>query len=248
MAADVRGLVAVYCPMVYLRSCFVGDSSSKRRNMLTNLMVRRLYAWACERLYAELAGYYNLISWLVSFGQWDHWRRLALDHLQGVRVLELGFGTGELLPHLAARTALTVGLDLSPAMHKEARRKLSTIGLTLPLVQAQAQSMPFADHSFDTIVATFPAPYILASSTLAECVRVLAPASSVGVGRLVIVGLWVTTTNPLWERFLPLFYGRPEAAALDRIAAHLTSAGFVPTLHECTAGLFKVGIIVAERR
>lgn len=248
MAEDVRGLAAVYCPMFSLRSFFVGNSSSKRRNMWANLMVRRLYAWACERLYAELAGHYNLISWLVSFGQWDCWRRLALAHLQGPRVLELGFGTGELLPHLAARTALTVGLDLSPAMHKEARRKLSTIGLGVPLVQAQAQSMPFADHSFDTIVATFPAPYILESSTVAECARVLAPASSAGVGRLVIVGLWVTTTNPLWERFLPLFYGRPEPAALDRIAARLTLAGFVPALHECTAGLFKVGIIVAERR
>lgn len=217
--------------------------------MAIDLLIRRLYAWACERLYAELAGSYNLISWLVSFGQWDQWRKLALHHLQGDRVLELGFGTGELLPHLAAQSDLTVGLDLSPAMHRQAKRKLARVGLTLPLVQAQAQAMPFAAHSFDTVVATFPAPYILAPATLTECVRVLAPSSNGAMpGRLVIVGLWVTTTNLRWERWLPLFYGCPDGAALARISAYLSAAGFTPTLSECTVGLFKVGIIVAERR
>jgi ubiquinone/menaquinone biosynthesis C-methylase UbiE len=164
--------------MVALRLHFVGYSSSKRCDILSKMLIKRLYAWACERLYAELAGWYNLISWLVSFGQWDRWRRLALHQLQGARVLELGFGTGELLPHLAARTALTAGLDLSPAMHNQARRKLATVGLSLPLVQAQAQAMPFADHAFDTVVATFPAPYILEPATLIECARLLTPPST----------------------------------------------------------------------
>lgn len=217
--------------------------------MFINSWVRRLYGWACERLYAELAGSYNVISWLVSFGQWDRWRRLALAHLHGRRVLELGFGTGELLPHLAAQTDATVGLDLSPAMHKQAKRKLAAVGVSLPLVQARAQAMPFAAHSFDTVVATFPAPYILEPATLTECVRILAPSSNgAPAGRLVIVGLWVTTTNPFWERLLPLFYGRPEQAVLDRIAAHLTAAGFALALDECTVGRFKVGIVVGERR
>lgn len=234
--------------MVALRSHFVGDSSSKRCDIVIKMLIRRLYAWACERLYAELAGAYNLISWLVSFGQWDRWRRLALDQLQGTRVLELGFGTGELLPHLAARSKLTVGLDLSPAMHQQARRKLAAVDVSLPLVQAQAQTMPFVDCSFDTIVATFPAPYILEPSTLSECARILAPPTRTGAGRLVIVGLWVTTTNPGWEQWLPLFYGRPAQATVDRITARLTAAGFVPTLSECPVGRFQVGMIVAERQ
>jgi SAM-dependent methyltransferase len=233
--------------MVALRSYCVGDSSSKRCDILIKMLIRRLYAWACERLYAELAGYYNLISWLVSFGQWDRWRRLALDQLQGTRVLELGVGTGELLPHLAVRSALTVGLDLSPAMHQQARRKLVAVGLSLPLVQAQAQALPFVDGSFDTIVATFPAPYILEPSTLSECARILAPPTRTGAGRLVIVGLWVTTADPGWERWLPLFYGHPAPATINRITACLTTAGFAPMLSEWPVGRFKVGMIVAER-
>ena len=215
-----------------------------------NKFVKRCYGWACERLYAELAGSYNLISWLVSFGQWDRWRTLALDHLQGGRVLELGFGTGELLPHLAARTILTVGLDLSSAMHSQAKRKLFKNRLFLPLVQARSQTLPFADQSFDTVIATFPAPYILEPSTVAECMRVLAAPLSTGSGggRLVIVGLWVTTSQPAWERWLPLFYGRPTQAVLDHLVTRLTTAGFCPTLSERQVGRFNVGIIVAERR
>jgi ubiquinone/menaquinone biosynthesis C-methylase UbiE len=215
-----------------------------------NNVVNRLYAWACERLYAELAGSYNIISWLVSFGHWDRWRLLTLDYLQGVHVLELGFGTGELLPHLAARSALAVGLDLSLAMHQQAKRKLTKLGLSLPLVQARAQTLPFADQTFDTIIATFPAPYILEQATLTECVRVLTPLLNNGTsrGRLVIVGLWVTPGRSTWARLLPLFYGRPVQAVLDHVAARLAAVGLEPMLTERTVGLFKVGVIVAERK
>jgi hypothetical protein len=63
----------------------------------------------------------------------------------------------------------------------------------------------------------------------------------------VIVGLWVTTADPGWERWLPLFYGRPAQATVERITARLTTAGFAPTLRECAVGRFQVGMIVAER-
>lgn len=218
-------------------------------------MVRRFYAWACERLYDELAWSYNGVSWLVSFGWWDQWRALALHELQGTRVLEIGFGTGALLPKVAARAALPVGLELSSAMHRQAGRKLAALGLRLPLVQARAQTMPFADHSFDTVLATFPAPYILEPATLAECARVLTAPCPAGTpvsgacqgGRLVIVGLWVAFAQEGWLARLPLFYGRPPAAALTRVAALLTAAGFAPTITERPVGPFRVGVVIAER-
>lgn len=224
------------------------------------MWLRRLYGWACERLYAELAWSYNLVSWLVSFGWWEQWRVVALSYVQGPRVLEIGFGTGELLPKLAARTVLTVGLDLSPAMHRQALRKLWRLGLTLPLVQARAQAMPFADHRFDTIIATFPAPYILEPTTLAECARLLAlpptvTSSTIAAqrgrgGQLIIVGLWVDFAQPQWTRWtrwIPLFYGRPSAATLARLADLFTTAGFSATLVDRPVGPFRVGVVIAER-
>ena len=221
------------------------------------MILRRLYGWACERLYAELAWSYNLVSWLVSLGWWDQWRAVALPYVQGPRVLEIGFGTGELLPRLAARAVLPVGLELSPAMHRQAHRKLWRLGLTLPLVQARAQAMPFADHSFDTLIATFPAPYILESTTLAECARLLAlpptvTSSAIAAqrrrgGQLVIVGLWVDFAQPQWARWLPLFYGRPSVAAIERLTDLFTTAGFCPTLVDRPVGPFRVGVVIAGR-
>lgn len=221
------------------------------------MLLRRLYGWACERLYTELAWSYNLVSWLVSFGWWEQWRAVALPYVQGPRVLEIGFGTGELLPKLAARTVLTVGLDLSPAMHRQAQRKLSGLGVSLPLVQARGQAMPFADHSFDTLIATFPAPYILEAASLAECARLLAlpptvTASAIAAqrrrgGQLVIVGLWVDFAQWRWTRWLPLFYGRPSAAALARLTHVFTTAGFSPTIGDRPVGPFRVGVVIAER-
>lgn len=219
------------------------------------MVLRRLYGWACERLYAELAWSYNLVSWLVSFGWWDQWRAVALLYVQGPSVLEIGFGTGELLPRLAARMPFPVGLELSSAMHRQAYRKLLQSGITVPLVQARAQAMPFADHSFNTLIATFPAPYILESTTLAECARLLAlpvttstsTGHSPGGGRLVIVGLWVDFAQPRWARWIPLFFGRPSAVAIARLTTLFTDAGFCPTIVDHPVGPFRVGVVIAKR-
>jgi len=212
------------------------------------MWLRRLYGWACERLYDELAWSYDWVSWLVSFGHWDRWRVLALDYLRGERVLEIGFGTGTLLPRLAQQTSLTVGLELSSAMHQQTAHKLIRQSLRLPRVQARAQAMPFADGAFDTVLATFPAPYILHPTTLQECVRLLARPTPINPGgRLVIIGLWVTLQDGSWQRRIPCFYGQPSLEAQQRLVQLLQAAGLRATLAERTVGFAQVGVVVAER-
>ena len=48
------------------------------------------------------------------------------------------------------------GIDLSPDMLEIARKKADELGLDADLREGNAQELPFADASFDTVVCTFP--------------------------------------------------------------------------------------------
>jgi ubiquinone/menaquinone biosynthesis C-methylase UbiE len=205
----------------------------------------KCYAWACERLYHEMAWVYDMVSWLVSAGRWAVWRRSALGYLPeqaGLCVLEIGFGTGELLLDLAQRYGAVYGLELSPAMQAVTRHKLRRRGITAAVVRAQAQAMPLADAQFDAILATFPAPYILDPATLAECARTLRTD-----GRLIIAGLWVSVKPAALARLLPLFYGDLAPDLWQTIAQRMAAAGLYAEVDYYADSPFQVGVIVAQK-
>jgi SAM-dependent methyltransferase len=159
---------------------------ARRRSSLYQRAFARVYGWATFRLYSELAWAYDPISRWVSGGRWDAWRRMALDYVAGPRVLEVGFGTGELLIALGERGFQATGIDASRAMQRVAGRKLRARGWSVPRLLASATALPFAAHAFDSVVSTFPAGYILEVPSLRELARVLRPD-----GALIIVGLAV---------------------------------------------------------
>lgn len=83
------------------------------------------------------------------------------------RVLINGIGTGLDLPFLPAEHAY-VGLDLTPAMLKQADSRRGA--LDLHLVQGNGMALPFADNSFDhavlhLILAVVPNPFALLLET-----------------------------------------------------------------------------------
>lgn len=68
-------------------------------------------------------------------------------------VLEIALGTGRNLEHYPPEIRLT-GIELSPAMLEIARRRAASLGREADLRVGDAQSLEFADESFDTVVCT----------------------------------------------------------------------------------------------
>jgi ubiquinone/menaquinone biosynthesis C-methylase UbiE len=148
--------------------------------------IRRFVASLFHLLYNQLAWTYDLVAAAVSLGRWKEWVHSALPYLQGDHILELGFGPGHLHLSLHRRGWHVTGLDASPFMVRKAGIRLRQAGIQPRLIHGYAQSQPFRNAVFDTVVATFPSEYIVQVETLSEVRRVLKPG-----GRLVIVlGAW----------------------------------------------------------
>lgn len=133
-------------------------------------------------LYYEMSWTYDLISWIVSLGHWRDWQRVSIKYLVGSRILELAHGPGHLLLEMNKSGFQPVGVDLSPYMSRRALRRIRRRGVVIPLTRARAQGLPFPENSFDSLLSTFPAEFIIQDTTLEEANRVLCSG-----GRLVII-------------------------------------------------------------
>ena len=78
-----------------------------------------------------------------------------LDPKPWERVMDLATGTGRASRLVARRGALVEGVDLAPAMLAAARANADAAHLPIHYQVGDAESLPFADASFDAIVSTF---------------------------------------------------------------------------------------------
>jgi ubiquinone/menaquinone biosynthesis C-methylase UbiE len=98
-------------------------------------------------------------------------------------VLEVAIGTGRNLPYYPRDRWLT-GIDLTPAMLTLARDRARELHVAVALLVADAQALPFAAASFDSVVCTLGLNAIPDDrAAVAEMYRVLRPG-----GRLVLLG------------------------------------------------------------
>lgn len=97
--------------------------------------------------------------------------------------LEVAIGTGLNLPYYTAAVTDAVGIDLSPGMLSRARERAGDLSVAISLVSGDADRLPFADASFDTVaislaLCTVPEPAV----ALQEMARVCRPD-----GRIVLL-------------------------------------------------------------
>ncbi len=87
------------------------------------------------------------------------WYRLVREHLgpvSGLRILEVACGRGGFVRELARAGAHVTGCDFSSAALRAAATKVFNSNgrpALAVLVQGDAQSLPFADNSFDVVVS-----------------------------------------------------------------------------------------------
>ncbi|MEW2427923.1 class I SAM-dependent methyltransferase [Micromonospora sp. NPDC047644] len=105
--------------------------------------------------------------------------RWALEPAPGLRVLDLGAGTGKLSATLAAVGADVVAVEPDPAMLAELRRAVPTVR-ALP---GSAEAIPMPDGSVDAVLAGNALHWFDMTVAGAEIARVLAPGG-------VLAGLW----------------------------------------------------------
>jgi SAM-dependent methyltransferase len=118
-------------------------------------------------------------------------------------VLEVACGPGQGLAHLGEVARRVVGGDYTERLLRYARAEYHG---TVPLVQLDAQQLPFAAGSFDVVVL-FEALYYLHNpgAFVGECVRILRPG-----GRIVIC-----SANPAHPDFNPSPYSHRYLDASD---------------------------------
>ena len=160
-------------------------------------------------LYHQFAFAYDFVAATVSLGQWKDWVSSILPLLKGTRLLEIGSGPGHLQRLLLSRDLLAVAIDESAPMTRLAKR--NTDGKAM-VARALAQHLPFADESFDTVVATFPAQYITDPNTLSEVKRCLSDG-----GRFIILPVALQMGRGLLERATSLLFRITRQAPIDPI-------------------------------
>jgi demethylmenaquinone methyltransferase/2-methoxy-6-polyprenyl-1,4-benzoquinol methylase len=167
-------------------------------------------------MFARIAGRYDLLNRLMTFGRDAAWRRETVDalSLSGEElVLDAGAGTGELAEECSRRGAglRVIACDLTPEMIHVGRVRPGRDQIAW--VIADARRLPFAAQAFEAVVSGFLLRNVDdLAGTLGEQRRVLLPG-----GRLATLD----TTPPRQNALRPLirFHFRRVIPLLGRLVA-----------------------------
>ncbi len=159
----------------------------------------------------------------------------ALDLRAGERVLDVAAGNGNATLAAARRWCDVVSTDYVPMLLERGRARASAEGLTVQFEQADAENLPYPDHSFDVVLSTFGVMFTPDQEKAAsEMARICKPGGRIGlanwtptslVGELFkLIGRYVpppagVRSPALWgteARLRELFGARLDTMAIER--------------------------------
>lgn len=116
------------------------------------------------------------LDWACGLRRFEVQRQRVVPLARG-EVLEIGIGTGLNLPHYNRQQVSRItGVDPASELHERARQRALAAGLEVQLVPLMAETLPFADASFDTVLVTYALCTIAdPMAALREMRRVLKP-------------------------------------------------------------------------
>ena len=143
------------------------------------------------QVFDSVASKYDVMNDLMSFGVHRVWKRFTIEQSAvraGHYVLDIAGGTGDLAAKFSRRVGkdgYVVLADINAAMLTTGRARLMDDGIVgnLDYAQANAESLPFADDTFDCITIAFGLRNVTdKDKAIASMYRVLKPG-----GRLLIL-------------------------------------------------------------
>lgn len=152
-------------------------------------------------VFRSVAGRYDLMNDLMSFGVHRLWKRYAVSLCTvraGNRVLDVAGGSGDmmaLLAPLVGPSGRVVLSDINEAMLDTGRSKLIDRGIVenIDFVRADAERLPFPEDHFDCVTIAFGLRNVThIDKALSSMFRVLKPG-----GRLVVLEFSRVTLAPL---------------------------------------------------
>jgi demethylmenaquinone methyltransferase/2-methoxy-6-polyprenyl-1,4-benzoquinol methylase len=139
-----------------------------------------------QELFTGLPARYDLLAELLSFGQNGRWRRAMVDRVVPAgpgRILDVATGTAGVALQMARRSSgQVVGIDLTEPMLRRGQENVARAGAgdRVQLVAGRAESLPFADGTFDGLTFTYLLRYVSdPAATLRELARVVKPGAPV---------------------------------------------------------------------
>lgn len=180
-------------------------------------------------MFTRIAGRYDLMNSLMTAGRHHAWRAVAARETVAAPpgpILDLATGTADLALSVRALDPgrMVVGADFAEAMLHAAAKKPAVRAARIPLLAADALSLPFGDEVFAAVTSAF------LLRNLEDLARGLAEMRRVTRKGGRVVTLEITRpATPVWSQIFGVYFHRvvPKVGAV--VAGDRAAYTYLPT-------------------